>query len=160
MKNMCRERPTESVSPPYTTAYDFSLGNYCADAGGLALGLEPQGLKFYASGGNGAWQCKYEDGRIIWKGLPNTLVEILSQVGDKNVETTSLGKEADSWVITFTTESGKRKCFDNDIPTELEDIITTRRDIMVCLKLFKEHWFAHKYFIQDTLSSPWDSRLW
>lgn len=97
---------------------------YCADSGGLALGIEPQGLKFYASGENGAWRYKYEDGRIIWKGLHNILVEILSQVGDKNVETTSLGKEADSWVITFTTESGKRKCFDNNIPTELEDIIT------------------------------------
>lgn len=161
MKNMCRERPTESVSPPYTTAYDFSLGNLLRRLRGPGpwdWTSRPQILCFR---GDGAWRYKYEDGRTIWKGLHNTLVEILSQVGDKSVKTMLLGKEADSWAIILTTESGKCKCFGNNIPTELEDIITTRREwLWFVYKLLKEHCFAHKYFIQDIALNPWDSRLW
>ena len=68
--------------------------NYCAGAKGLDPELEPNDLiTLYASGGNGAWCCKYKDGRFLWKGLHETLIREFSiKVGTDNVKTVSLGK--------------------------------------------------------------------
>ncbi|KIK01677.1 hypothetical protein K443DRAFT_122286 [Laccaria amethystina LaAM-08-1] len=92
---------------------------------GLSPELEASGIRLYASGGIGAWCCIYEDGRFFGKNLHETLIQKLIQVGTDNIRTISLGKEADSWAITFITARRNRAYEHNNIPIPLVNKIAS-----------------------------------
>jgi len=80
-------------------------------------------------------------GRTVWGELHATLSKKLGEVGGANVKTLSLGKEANSWAITFTRNG--THCFSwNNVPAGLAELLRSRSDAVVCLSVFYKGWHA------------------
>lgn len=110
---------------------------------GLASGLQAKDLKLYASGGNGSWWCQYVGGRTVWGDLHTTLSKKLGEVGGANVKTMSLGKEANSWAITFT-RNGTHCIAWNNVPASLVELLRSRSD---AVDIVLSPWNHEHYFV-------------
>ena len=146
------------MSPPRSFALipESHLEIY-ADIKGLASGLQAKDLTLYASGGSGSWWSQYVGGRTVWGDLHATLSKKLGEVGGANVKTLSLGKEANSWAITFTRNG--THCFGwNNVPAGLAELLRSRSDAVVCFQFFTRNGtgFNSPTFIQDIVLSPWN----
>jgi hypothetical protein len=78
-------------------------------------------------------------GRTVWGDLHATLSKKLGEVGGANVKTMSLGKEANSWAITFT-RNGTHTFAWNNVPAGLAELLRSRSDAVVCFSIFYKGW--------------------